>query len=101
VLNVSLCQRCSILIYFILFETQAKTHLTSFHFKANIKNLKTELADVCAKPASGQEMKRKIENLESLLDKARREKVPDTDEDICVAEMTREFLRCKDCMYNL
>jgi len=61
--------------------------------------LKKEIAVRCASPAEGPEMKKKIELLESLLKKARLEKIPDTDEDVCAAEMMREFLRCKDCKY--
>ncbi|WAR22476.1 HIL-like protein [Mya arenaria] len=68
-------------------------------YKANVKNIKAEMTRVCSEPASGADMKKKIENIDSLLNKARKEKIPDTDEDVCMAETMKEFLKCKDCTY--
>jgi len=41
-------------------------------------------------------MKKKIENIENNLNKCRKQGIPEHDEDICVAESTREFLKYKD-----
>ncbi|KAH3787770.1 lim and transglutaminase domain protein ltd-1-like [Dreissena polymorpha] len=66
--------------------------------KANERLAKKSLLDACSEQVTGRDFKKKITNIEQNLDKCRRQGIKDSDEDVCMAETEREFLRCKDLL---
>lgn len=69
--------------------------------QANVKNAKQKLKDsvAVASQVEPRDWKKHIDNIEDNINRCRKEKVPDSDDELLAARDTVGLLKCKDSKY--
>jgi hypothetical protein len=65
-------------------------------FQANVKNAKQKLKDAVAANLEPRRWKEQIDEILKCIERCKKEKVPDTDDEIIAATAMVWFLTCKD-----